>query len=33
MTLGSLNHLTLTVTDMARSAPFYYAVLGFMGYR
>lgn len=33
MGLGTLNHITLTVADLARSAPFYDAVLEFMGYR
>ena len=33
MSLGTLNHITITVTDLARSAPFYDAVLEFMGYR
>lgn len=32
MALGSMNHLSLTVTDRDRSAPFYDAVLTFMGY-
>jgi len=32
MSLGTLNHITITVTDMARSAPFYDSVLEFMGY-
>jgi glyoxylase I family protein len=30
---GSIHHLDLTVSDMAASAPFYEAVLGFLGYR
>jgi catechol 2,3-dioxygenase-like lactoylglutathione lyase family enzyme len=33
MTLGSVNHLTLTVSDMAQSEPFYNSVLQFMGYQ
>jgi glyoxylase I family protein len=33
MALGSINHLTLTVTDMQRSEPFYNAILQFMGYQ
>jgi len=33
MTLGSLNHMTLTVTDRDQSEPFYEAVLQFMGYQ
>jgi glyoxylase I family protein len=32
MTRGSLNHLALTVSDLARSSQFYDRVLGFMGY-
>jgi catechol 2,3-dioxygenase-like lactoylglutathione lyase family enzyme len=28
-----MHHIDLTVTDVARSAPFYEAVLGFLGYR
>ncbi|MBF6559432.1 MAG: VOC family protein [Candidatus Binataceae bacterium] len=32
MARGSINHLALTVTDLARSAAFYDQVLGFMGY-
>jgi glyoxylase I family protein len=30
---GTIHHLDLTVSDMAASAPFYEAVLGFLGYR
>ncbi|NIJ41427.1 catechol 2,3-dioxygenase-like lactoylglutathione lyase family enzyme [Parvibaculum indicum] len=30
---GLIHHVDLTVTDVARSAPFYDAVLSFMGYR
>ena len=30
---GLIHHIDLTVTDAARSAPFYDAVLSFMGYR
>jgi catechol 2,3-dioxygenase-like lactoylglutathione lyase family enzyme len=30
---GSLHHLDLTVRDLAGSAPFYDALLGFLGYR
>ncbi|MAB14506.1 VOC family protein [Parvibaculum sp.] len=30
---GLIHHIDLTVTDVARSAPFYDAVLSFMGYR
>lgn len=33
MTLGTLNHLSLTVTDRNASEPFYDAVLKFMGYQ
>lgn len=33
MTLGSLNHLSLTVTDRDQSEPFYDAILQFMGYQ
>ncbi|MBD2041669.1 VOC family protein [Microcoleus sp. FACHB-672] len=33
MTLGSLNHLSLTVSDRSKSEPFYNAILGFMGYQ
>lgn len=33
MILGSINHLALTVSDIGRSAPFYEAILGFMGYQ
>ena len=33
MALGGLNHLGFTVTDMAVSAKFYDAILGFMGYQ
>lgn len=32
MTLGTVNHITLTVQDIAASEPFYSAFLGFMGY-
>jgi glyoxylase I family protein len=32
MSRGSINHLALTVTDLARSTPFYDRLLGFMGY-
>jgi glyoxylase I family protein len=31
--LGSLNHLSLTVSDRDRSEPFYDAILQFMGYQ
>ena len=30
---GSMHHLDLTVGDLAASAPFYEAILDFMGYR
>lgn len=30
---GSINHLSLTVRDVARSEPFYDALLTFMGYQ
>ena len=30
---GSIHHLDVTVRDLAISAPFYEAVLGFLGYR
>lgn len=33
MTLGSLNHISLTVTDRDQSEPFYESVLQFMGYQ
>ena len=33
MSLGTFNHITLTVAALDRSAPFYDAVLEFMGYR
>lgn len=33
MTLGTLNHLAITVRSRAQSEPFYAAVLGFMGYQ
>jgi catechol 2,3-dioxygenase-like lactoylglutathione lyase family enzyme len=33
MGLGTLNHITITVSELARSAPFYDGVLTFMGYR
>jgi glyoxylase I family protein len=32
MSRGSINHLALTVTDLARSTPFYDRLLRFMGY-
>jgi glyoxylase I family protein len=32
MARGSINHLALSVSDLARSAEFYDRVLGFMGY-
>jgi catechol 2,3-dioxygenase-like lactoylglutathione lyase family enzyme len=32
MAHGSISHLALTVTDLARSTKFYDSVLGFMGY-
>ena len=32
MSHGSINHLALTVSDLARSTAFYDRVLGFMGY-
>ena len=32
MARGSINHLALTVSDLARSSEFYDRVLGFMGY-
>ena len=31
--LGSLNHLRLSVSDIAKAARFYGPVMGFMGYR
>ena len=33
MPAGQMHHLDLTVRDLERSAPFYDAVLGFLGYR
>jgi glyoxylase I family protein len=30
---GQMHHIDLTVADLARSAPFYEAVLSFLGYR
>ncbi len=33
MAFGAFNHLSLTVTDMARSEEFYDALLGFLGYQ
>lgn len=30
---GGVNHIDLTVSDLARSAPFYESVLGYLGYR
>jgi catechol 2,3-dioxygenase-like lactoylglutathione lyase family enzyme len=33
MTLGTINHIALTVTDLARSVSFYERALGFLGYR
>lgn len=33
MTLGTLNHLSLTVSDRSKSEPFYNAILEFMGYQ
>lgn len=33
MPLGSMNHLSLTVSDRAQSEQFYDAILGFMGYQ
>ena len=30
---GQMHHLDLTVSDLARSKPFYELVLGFLGYR
>jgi glyoxylase I family protein len=30
---GWVHHIDLTVSDLGRSAPFYEAVLGFLGYR
>jgi glyoxylase I family protein len=32
MVLGSVNHIGLTVSDMARAAAFYEALLGHLGY-
>lgn len=32
MTLGTLNHLAITVSDRTQSEPFYDAILAFMGY-
>lgn len=33
MTLGAINHLSLTVSSLARAEPFYDAILRFLGYR
>lgn len=33
MTLGSMNHLTLTVSNLAQSEQFYNQILKFMGYQ
>ena len=33
MERGAINHLCLTVRSLARSEPFYAAVLGYLGYR
>lgn len=33
MTLGTMNHLCLTVSNLEQSEPFYSAILGFMGYQ
>lgn len=33
MTIGTVNHLALTVSDRSKSEPFYDAVLQFMGYQ
>lgn len=33
MTLGAINHIALTVSDLARSAAFYRRVLDYLGYR
>ncbi len=33
MVLGTINHLTLTVSDIERAEPFYDAILKFMGYQ
>jgi len=33
MTLGTMNHLGLTVSNLEKSEPFYEAILGFMGYQ
>lgn len=33
MTLGTMNHLALTVNDRSKSEPFYDAILKFMGYQ
>lgn len=33
MALGSMNHLSLTVSDRTQADPFYSRVLGFMGYQ
>jgi catechol 2,3-dioxygenase-like lactoylglutathione lyase family enzyme len=33
MTLGTIHHLALTVSDLERSEPFYEAILEFMGYQ
>ncbi|MHB8383318.1 MAG: VOC family protein [Candidatus Binataceae bacterium] len=32
MTLGEINHLDITVTNLERSLPFYTAILKFLGY-
>lgn len=33
MTLGAINHIALTVSDLARSAAFYRPLLDYLGYR
>jgi predicted enzyme related to lactoylglutathione lyase len=33
MTLGAINHIALTVADLARSMAFYQPMLAFLGYR
>jgi predicted lactoylglutathione lyase len=33
MTLGTINHLALTVSNLKKSEPFYNAILEFMGYQ
>jgi hypothetical protein len=33
MPLGAVNHIALTVTDLARSVAFYRPMLAFLGYR